>query len=111
LGGTVVRFGKPHKKHFQACIRKLVGGLPKERFVHVGDSMHHDIAGANAAGVDSLFAVGDVHRQELGSDLGSLSADEISKKVFEKQDENCDPKYYATGTVGQRGEFATVRLV
>ena len=38
-------FGKPHEAHFEACIKKL--GLPKDRVAHVGDSMHHDIVGAN----------------------------------------------------------------
>jgi HAD superfamily hydrolase (TIGR01450 family) len=66
MGGVTLRFGKPHKYHFQACIREL--GLPKERVVHVGDSLHHDIAGANAAGVPCVLVAGGVHHDELRFD-------------------------------------------
>ena len=45
FGGKCNYFGKPHEAHFEACIKKL--GLPKDRVAHVGDSMHHDIVGAN----------------------------------------------------------------
>jgi ribonucleotide monophosphatase NagD (HAD superfamily) len=64
LGGSVTSFGKPDKEHFEACIRQL--NLPADRVVHVGDSLHHDVAGANAAGIASVFVVGGVHREELG---------------------------------------------
>lgn len=38
---------------------------PRPRVVHVGDSLHHDIAGANATGIDSVFVANGIHRQEL----------------------------------------------
>lgn len=38
--------------------------------ITVGDSLHHDIRGANAAGIDSVFITGGVHATELG--LGSF---------------------------------------
>jgi HAD superfamily hydrolase (TIGR01450 family) len=62
--GTVHNFGKPHRKHFEACVRML--GLPKERICHVGDSLHHDIKGANDSGVASIFVSAGVHKKELG---------------------------------------------
>jgi ribonucleotide monophosphatase NagD (HAD superfamily) len=76
MGGPTLRFGKPHKYHFQACIRELE--LPKDRVVHVGDSLHHDVAGANGAGVPCVLVAGGVHRDELVFDergmptIGSL---------------------------------------
>ena len=34
--------------------------------IAVGDSLHHDIKGANAAGIKSVFITGGVHATELG---------------------------------------------
>jgi HAD superfamily hydrolase (TIGR01450 family) len=71
MGGVCWNFGKPHVSHFEACLREL-NISDRSRVVHVGDSLHHDIAGANATGMDSVFVVGGVHREELGKELGVL---------------------------------------
>ena len=63
LGGTCTVFGKPHVEHFQACLDKL--GLPADRVAHVGDSLHHDIAGATAAGIPTVFVTSGIHATEL----------------------------------------------
>lgn len=34
--------------------------------VAVGDSLHHDIKGANIAGIQSAFVTGGIHATELG---------------------------------------------
>lgn len=81
LGGRVHYFGKPHVPHFEACIRDL--GLDKGRVAHVGDSLHHDVAGANASGIPSVFVAGGVHREELGSDLGAVPDQKALEKLFE----------------------------
>jgi|UPI000581AC01 HAD superfamily hydrolase (TIGR01450 family) len=80
LGGSVTSFGKPHKEHFEACVRDL--GLPKEKVVHVGDSIYHDIAGANATGISSILVVGGVHREELGIEVGSLPERDALEQLF-----------------------------
>ena len=36
-----------------------------KRILAIGDSLHHDIAGASAAGFDSLFITDGIHRPEL----------------------------------------------
>ncbi len=62
MGGGCTRtyyFGKPHEEHFHACLRELQ--LDPDRVAHVGDSLHHDIAGANAAGIPSIFITGGIH--------------------------------------------------
>jgi HAD superfamily hydrolase (TIGR01450 family) len=82
LGGSCTSFGKPHAPHFEACLRDL--GLPKDRVAHVGDSLHHDIAGANLTGIASVFVVGGVHREEIGSELNVLPDKESLEKMFEK---------------------------
>jgi ribonucleotide monophosphatase NagD (HAD superfamily) len=67
IGGSVKLFGKPQVQHFETCIDVLQQEfqIPRHRMVHVGDSIHHDIAGANAAGLDSIFVMGGIHQQEL----------------------------------------------
>jgi len=85
LGGSVTSFGKPHKEHFDACVKQL--GLPKEKIVHIGDSLHHDIQGANATGIDSIFVAGGVHRGDLGCELGSLPSRDALEKLFAEHDE------------------------
>jgi ribonucleotide monophosphatase NagD (HAD superfamily) len=63
LGGNCRIFGKPDVEHFDACIRKL--NIPKHRVAHVGDSLHHDIAGANAANIPSIFVTSGIHASQL----------------------------------------------
>ena len=82
LGGSCTRFGKPHTHHFEACTREL--NMTKDKVVHVGDSLHHDIAGANAAGIASVFVVGGIHREELGADLGDMPANKSLEELFTK---------------------------
>ena len=62
----------------------LGGGIPKERVCHVGDSLHHDIAGANASGVDCLWvAATGIHADELGlaADATALPSDAYDRVV------------------------------
>jgi len=81
MGGNVVSFGKPHKEHFEACVREL--NLSKDKVVHVGDSLHHDIQGANDSGIASIFVAGGVHREELGGgEPGTMPSEEALEKLF-----------------------------
>ena len=41
-------------------------GLPAAEVAAVGDSMEHDVGGAAAAGVDSVFVLGGIHRGDVG---------------------------------------------
>ncbi|KXZ41725.1 hypothetical protein GPECTOR_305g833 [Gonium pectorale] len=62
-GGRVVLMGKPAPLIYAACGQLL--GLPAGELLAVGDSLEHDIAGACAAGIDSLFIAGGIHAREL----------------------------------------------
>lgn len=75
-------FGKPHVAHFEACLRDL--GLPKDRVAHVGDSLHHDVVGANGTGIASIFVSSGVHCEELGSEFGELPSREALETLFEQ---------------------------
>ncbi len=82
IGGKCISFGKPYVPHFEACLRKL--GLPKDRVAHVGDSLHHDIAGANNTGIASVFVTSGIHYKELGSQIDSLPTKEALEELFQK---------------------------
>jgi len=56
MGGEVVLYGKPGVAHFSAALR-AAGVDDAGRALMVGDSLHHDVLGAAAAGLDSLFVV------------------------------------------------------
>jgi HAD superfamily hydrolase (TIGR01459 family) len=49
IGGTVRWHGKPHPGIYQACFALYPAA---RRIIGIGDSLHHDIAGAAAAGID-----------------------------------------------------------
>lgn len=96
-GGRVTWFGKPHASHFAACLREL--GLDRARVAHVGDSLHHDVAGANAAGIDSIFVAGGIHGKELmgeppgeDDDNGMVLPSEAELEAF-FQKEGCAPTH------------------
>jgi HAD superfamily hydrolase (TIGR01459 family) len=68
LGGAVRLHGKPCARIYEACLRLLP--YPRERIAVVGDSLHHDVAGAAGVGLRSVFIAGGVHREELGIAVG-----------------------------------------
>jgi HAD superfamily hydrolase (TIGR01459 family) len=66
LGGRVQWVGKPHARVYDA-VRAHFSGIAPERMLCVGDSLHTDIAGANAAGLDSALITGGIHARELAA--------------------------------------------
>ena len=67
FGGTVKIHGKPDPKVYETCF-KLAPGAQKA--IAIGDSLHHDIAGANGAGIDSIFITSGIHVFELETEPG-----------------------------------------
>ena len=71
MGGEVVLYGKPGVSHFAAALR-AAGVDDAGRALMVGDSLRHDVLGAAAAGLDSLFVVETgVHAQDLADVSGA----------------------------------------
>lgn len=62
LGGTVITRGKPDPAIYGQAMQII--GSP--RVIVVGDSLHTDIAGANAAGLPSVWVTGGIHAEVLG---------------------------------------------
>ncbi len=57
LGGAVSYRGKPDPAIYEMCF-EVFGGTDRSRILAVGDGLATDIAGAGAAGIDSLLVTG-----------------------------------------------------
>ena len=69
LGGEVRYHGKPHPPVYRRCFDLL--GIPdRSRILAIGDTLHTDIAGAAAAGIDSALVTGGILLRDLGGRWG-----------------------------------------
>ncbi|KAK3204237.1 hypothetical protein Dsin_018283 [Dipteronia sinensis] len=85
LGGEVRWMGKPDKIIYKSAI-DMVGVEPCDS-IAVGDSIHHDIKGANVAGIQSAFITGGIHATELGlSSFGEVADLSSVKTLASKYD-------------------------
>ncbi len=76
IGGSVRWHGKPHAPVYATCLATL-GIADRRRVLAVGDSLRTDIAGANAAGIDSVLVTGGIHAEEFG--LGEDGAPDLDR--------------------------------
>ncbi len=73
-GGNVRWHGKPHPEVYRSCFA-LLADIAPARIAAIGDSLRTDVAGAEAAGIDSVFIAGGIHGEELHVDsAGSIDA-------------------------------------
>ena len=72
LGGEVIWAGKPHALAYgtaKSVAEKLRGtAVAPARVLAIGDSVRTDLAAAQGAGVDALFIVSGIHRDETMQD-------------------------------------------
>jgi len=62
MGGEVYVLGKPNIEIYIEATKKISNlNIDKSRILAIGDSLFHDIAGANTFGVDSLLITSGVH--------------------------------------------------
>lgn len=90
LGGDAIHckvFGKPDAEHFEACLHKLQLSNERHRVAHVGDSLSHDIAGANGAGIASIFVTSGIHARQLGTVFGETPTQQALEQLW--QSEGC----------------------
>mmetsp|Transcript_24606 Transcript_24606/g.33718 ORF Transcript_24606/g.33718 Transcript_24606/m.33718 type:complete len:381 (-) Transcript_24606:332-1474(-) len=79
LGGKVFQVGKPFDLIYDEALQILAeGGIDVNRICAVGDSMHHDVAGAVSKGIASVFVTGGVHAGELGVPQGAHQVPDVS---------------------------------
>jgi HAD superfamily hydrolase (TIGR01459 family) len=67
MGGEVAEIGKPDPAVY-APVLDLLGGPRRERVVAIGDSPHTDLAGAQAAGLDAVWALTGLAADAHGED-------------------------------------------
>lgn len=77
MGGAVVFYGKPHLPIFSA----LQSHLGAQNLLMIGDSLEHDIAGATAAGWDSLFLSGGLYQDRFSGDDWATPLSEIAAET------------------------------
>lgn len=77
-GGNVVRLGKPGKIAYEAA-------SAKGRILAIGDSVGHDVFGADGAGVDCLFICGGIHREKF-FDVEFTWNEETFKEVLAEEE-------------------------
>jgi len=71
--------GKPHPSVYDSCL-PLLGIADRRRLLVIGDSLRTDIAGAAAAGIDSLLIAGGVHAAEFTRN-GVLDLDRVAAAI------------------------------
>jgi HAD superfamily hydrolase (TIGR01459 family) len=87
LGGPVIYAGKPYPPiyHRAMALAEGVRGarIDASRVLAIGDGMRTDIAGAAAAGFDTLFITGGIHRAVLhGEALNSPADPDELQRLF-----------------------------
>jgi HAD superfamily hydrolase (TIGR01459 family) len=84
LGGTVHYVGKPHAPIYEVTLAALEG-LEPSRIVAIGDSLEHDIKGANGAGIHSAFVTSGIHRDEfadgVSEDAKRAALDRLGREI------------------------------
>ena len=81
-GGEVVYVGKPYAPIYAACL-DLLEGLNLGEIVCIGDSLEHDIKGANGMGLDAALVAGGIHAEELLHTDGSLKPEGLPPLMLE----------------------------
>jgi HAD superfamily hydrolase (TIGR01459 family) len=69
-GGEVVYAGKPYRPIYEQALAiaqaRRAHPTPAARVLAIGDSIHTDLKGAAAFGIDCLFVTAGIHAEELG---------------------------------------------
>ncbi|MFC0217849.1 HAD superfamily hydrolase (TIGR01459 family) [Pseudochelatococcus lubricantis] len=89
IGGRSIYAGKPHLPIYARAIERAVavrGAAPDARRVlAIGDALRTDIAGARAAGFDSLFVARGIHAAETLDDRGHIDETRLSSLIAGRQ--------------------------
>jgi len=82
FGGDVLEIGKPDPAVYEP-VMDLLGPIPKARVLAIGDSPHTDLAGAQATGIDALWALTGLAGEAHGADPSgeALAAVAAAEKV------------------------------
>ncbi len=75
LGGDVRSLGKPDPAIYQPVLQQL--GLPPDRVLAVGDSLHTDIAGAQGVDLASAWVLDGIHATTLTDGAGGFDQTKV----------------------------------
>lgn len=75
LGGQVAWYGKPHPKIYHAAL-ELIPGIPRNRVLCIGDSIHHDIVGGINAGLATALVRTGVHSDVSDKGVAEILSDQ-----------------------------------
>jgi HAD superfamily hydrolase (TIGR01459 family) len=64
FGGYIFIMGKPSTHIYQEATKKI-HGIDKKKIIAIGDSLHHDIKGANSFNIDSLLITSGIHKSSF----------------------------------------------
>ena len=80
MGGKVIILGKPNKEIYIESTKKI-SGLNLSRTIAIGDSLDHDILGANNFGIDSVLISSGIHKDlfEEGLQIGLNNIEKSNK--------------------------------
>ena len=91
LGGKIKTHGKPNRSVYEVCFQLAPD---PERALAIGDSLHHDIAGANGSAIDSVFITSGIHVFEMETTPGVTPTQDLVEKVCQKIGQT--PTYWST---------------
>ncbi|XP_028800399.1 uncharacterized protein LOC114755696 isoform X2 [Neltuma alba] len=94
INGEVKWMGKPAKIIYESAM--AMTGTDFSECIAVGDSLNHDIKGANAAGMKSVFITCGIHATELGLERYGEAADLLSVQSLAMK-HNALPSYVLPG--------------
>ncbi|HLO75622.1 MAG TPA: TIGR01459 family HAD-type hydrolase [Magnetospirillum sp.] len=85
MGGVVSMRGKPDPAIYDNALELL--GLARNRVLAVGDALHTDVKGANAAGLRAVFVTQGIHAAELGIRPGAQPDPDTLRQVVARHGE------------------------
>ena len=93
-GGETHIMGKPDSIIYELALDDM--SLDANDIFAVGDSLEHDVVGAHAHGVDSLFIAGGIHAQDFNDSSGHTVATNFMVQKFSKSGafDECGPPRY-----------------
>ena len=68
MGGKVVILGKPSQQIYEESCKKIEN-LNKSKIIAIGDSLDHDILGANNFKIDSVLISSGIHKDLFDNGL------------------------------------------
>ena len=87
MGGQVIWYGKPNANVFTA-VKRCFASIANERFLMIGDSLEHDVAGASQMGFTSAWIRGGIHAEAFANAHTETEILEIASELIGTDDQS-----------------------